>query len=179
MQTSAPSVSPQFRMNRRYEASAQVALPPAALFERLDDQTRLGEHMAKPSAMMGGGKMTYEFDEGGGRKVGSHIRMGGSAFGLTLFADEVVTERTPPRRKAWRTTGTPKLVVIAGYEMGFEIEPAGAGSRLTVWIDYRLAKGPLSAVAGPWLGAMYARWCVERMVADAAAGAARETRAAA
>ena len=179
MQTSAPPISGPAGRIRRLEASAYAALPPAALFERLDDQTRLGEHMAKPSAMMGGGKMTYEFDEGGGRKVGSHIRMGGSAFGLTLFADEVVTERTPPRRKTWRTTGTPKLVVIAGYEMGFNIEPAGAGSRLTVWINYQLAKGPLAVVAGPWLGAMYARWCVERMVADAAAGAAGETRAAA
>jgi len=164
-------------MTRRYEASAHVVATPAALFDRLDDQARLADHMAKPSAMMGGGKMTYAFDEGGGRTVGSHIRMRGSAFGLEVFVDEVVTERAPPRRKVWRTTGTPKLVVIDGYEMGFEIAPDGEGSRLTVWIDYRLSKGLLGALIGPALGVMYARWCVDRMVGDAAA--ARETRAAA
>jgi len=64
--------------------------------EWLDDQTRLAQLMERPSAMKGGGRMTYEFDALRGQAVGSHIRMGGEAFGLRLFVDEVVTVREPP-----------------------------------------------------------------------------------
>ncbi|MBS88221.1 polyketide cyclase [Sphingobium sp. GW456-12-10-14-TSB1] len=145
-------------------------LPAAAVavFARLDDQTRLAAHMEKPSAMMGGGRMTYAFDANRGMAVGSLIHMGGSAFGLTMAVDEVVTERTPPYRKVWRTVGTPQLVIVGGYEMGIRIANAPGGCELTVWIDYWLPRGWLGALLGRLLGGFYARWCVGRMVADAA-----------
>ena len=148
------------------ETSAQVAAEPHEVFARLDDQTRLAEHMSKPSLMMGGGKMTYEFDEQRGRAVGSHIRMGGSAFGLQLSLDEVVTERFPPRRKVWQTIGTPRLVVIGSYEMGFELSDTDQGSALTVWIDYELPPRGLARFV-PAFGDAYARWCVNQMASDA------------
>lgn len=148
------------------EAAAQVAAPARSVFERLDDQTRLAEHMGRPSAMMGGGRMTYEFDALQGQAVGSHIRMGGQAFGLRLFVDEVVTVRDPPGRKVWRTTGEPRLIIIGDYEMGFEITDEGPGSRLRVWIDYALP-GQGWARRVPALADAYARWCVRRMVSDA------------
>lgn len=154
-------------MERHYEAAVRVAADPGRVFAWLDDQTRLAAHMQRPSAMMGGGRMTYELDVGRGQAVGSHIRMGGAAFGLSMSVDEVVTEREPPRRKVWKTVGTPRMLIIDRYEMGFEIAPDGDGSRLRVWIDYdRPARG-----TGRWLGlllgASYARWCVGRMVSDA------------
>jgi len=65
--------------------------------------------MEEASLVMGGGRMTYAFDAQKGRAVGSHIRTGGSAFGLELSLHEVVTERTPPQRKVSRTVGQPKL----------------------------------------------------------------------
>lgn len=126
------------KLTRHREASAMIAAPAEQIFARLDDQTRLAEHMGRPSMMMGGGRMTYAFDDGRGRAVGSHIRMGGKAFGLDLDLDEVVTERDPPWRKVWRTVGAPRLVIIGAYAMGFEIAPSPGGSRLTVWIDYAL-----------------------------------------
>ena len=49
----------------------------------------------------------------GGRKVGSRIRVAGGAFGLELSVDEVATERNPPFRKVWETTGTPKTVGVS------------------------------------------------------------------
>jgi hypothetical protein len=137
------------------------------VFAQLDDQTRLAAHMQKSSAMMGGGSMAYEFDEGRGQAVGSHIRMTGAAFGLRLEVDEVVTERTPPARKDWRTTGEPRLLVISAYEMGFALAPASQGSRLEVWIDYVVARRPLWRWLAALLAAAYARWCVRRMVLDA------------
>src|SRR5512143_2202136 len=108
-------------MTRHKEESAQVAVAPDRLFAHLDDHTRLAAHMSRPSLMMGGGRMTYDFDEARGRAVGSHIRMGGTAFGLKLFVDEVVTDRVPPSRKVWRTVANPRLIVIGHYEMGFEV----------------------------------------------------------
>ena len=153
-------------MKRHMEASANLASEPHKVFALLDDQTRLAEHMGKPSLMMGGGKMTYELDEQKGQAVGSHIRMGGSAFGLRLFLDEVVTERIPPRRKVWQTVGTPWLVVIGSYEMGFELAGADTGSVLRVWIDYDLPRRGLGRFV-PALGDAYARWCVKQMARDA------------
>ena len=154
-------------MNRHDEASATLGAPPEAVFARLDDQTRLAKHMDQPSMMMGGGRMTYGFDTAKGQAVGSHIRMGGEAFGLKLAVEEVVTEREPPRRKVWKTIGVPTLVVIGPYEMGFELEPSAGGSHLRVWIDYDLPAAGLGRWV-PWLGAFYARWCVGQMVQDAA-----------
>ena len=72
-------------MKRHMEASARLAAEPHKVIALLDDQTRLATHMGKPSLMMGGGKMTYALDEQKGQAVGSHIRMGGSAFGLQLI----------------------------------------------------------------------------------------------
>lgn len=153
-------------MKRHMETSARVAAEPHKVFAHLDDQTRLAEHMSKPSLMMGGGKMTYKFDEQKGQAVGSHIRMGGSAFGLQVSLDEVVTERIPPRRKVWQTVGRPRLVVIGPYEMGFDLSPIGEGSTLRVWIDYELPARSLARFV-PALGDAYARWCVRQMASEA------------
>ncbi len=153
-------------MKRHMETSAQIAAEPPKVFAHLDDQTQLAAHMGKSSLMMSGGKMTYDLDELKGQVVGSHIRMGGSAFGLQLALDEVVTERIPSRRKVWRTVGTPKLVVIGSYEMGFELSAEAEGSALRVWIDYEPpARGIGKFVPG--LGDAYARWCVRQMASDA------------
>ena len=62
-------------------------------------------------------------------------------LGFELAVDEKVVERTPPYRKAWETVGSPKLLVIGGYRMGFDVAAQGSGSLL--------------------------RWCTERMVSDA------------
>ncbi|MGH1557474.1 DUF1294 domain-containing protein [Caulobacter segnis] len=117
-------------MTIHYEAIASILGSPADIFARLDDYIRLGEHMAKPTAMMGGGKMTYEFDEGRGQAVGSHIRMRGDVFGLKLFVDEVVTEREVPRRKVWKTVGSPKLLVIATYGNGLRANAGRPGLKV-------------------------------------------------
>lgn len=72
---------------------------PEDVFGRLDDPTALGSHMQKPSAMMFGGTMRYELDEGRGRTVGSVIRMTGNVLGLRLFLEGVVTRGRRPFRR--------------------------------------------------------------------------------
>jgi Polyketide cyclase / dehydrase and lipid transport len=153
---------------RHQEAAGLVAASPDAVFAHLDDQTRLAAHMSRRSWMMGGGRMTYEFDQEHGQAVGSHIRMGGSAFGIGLALDEVVTERNPPTRKAWRTVGKTRLIVVGGYTMGFDLAPANPGTRVEVWIDYALPRTGI----GRWFPSLsdaYARWCVQQMVRDTVA----------
>ena len=60
-------------MKRHMETSARVAAEPHKVFAHLDDQTRLTEHMSKPSLMMGGGKISTN------RKGRPSVRMAGDA----------------------------------------------------------------------------------------------------
>lgn len=138
-----------------------------ALFDYLDDQERLGSHMQKPSMMMMGGQMTYEFDEARGRAVGSVIRMGGNVMGLRLSVEEVVVERAPPFREAWETTGQLRPMVIGGYRMGFEISSSGTRCRLRVFIEYDHPSSFICQILAWLLAPLYARWCVKRMTGDA------------
>jgi hypothetical protein len=149
------------------EVRVEVNAAPQALFDRLDDQERLAAHMEEPSMMMMGGRMTYGFDAAEGRAVGSVITMGGRFLWLDLKVEEVVTERYPPKRKAWETRGRPRLLIIGGYRMGFEIEAREKASALRVFIDYDDAKSWAGRVLGALVAPLYARWCVERMAKDA------------
>jgi len=150
----------------REEAGARVNASPSILFEYLDDHRRLSAHMEKSSWMMLGSRMELRLDAGGGRAVGSHIHLVGRVLGIPLSVEEAVNERTPPSRKVWETLGSPRLLVIGPYRMGFEISAAGEHSRLRVFIEYELPRGPARAL-GWLLGPPYARWCVRRMVNDA------------
>lgn len=149
------------------ESSAVVRAPAADLFARLDDQTRLSAHMSKRSWKMGWGRMEIVLDEMRGRSVGSHMVLRGRVLGVRLHLDEVVTEREPPLRKSWETTGEPKLLVIGPYRMGFDLTPMDSGTRLRVAIDYDLPRRGVSRLLGRLLGQWYARWCTRRMVQDA------------
>ena len=151
-----------------FESRVHVDASPQALFDELDDQERLSAHMMKSSAMMGGGTMRFEFDERRGQAVGSRMRLFGNVLGISLDVVEAVTERDPPRRKAWETLGQPRLLVIGPYRMGFEIHAERDGSALTVFIDYDEPHGA-SRLLGKVLGGMYARWCTRSMAEGAAA----------
>lgn len=123
----APSALP-----RHHESHAVVAAPVDRVFAHIDDHTRISFHMSEPSWKMGGGRMTTELDEGRGQRVGSRIRLSGRVFGVVVSVEEVVIERTPPFRKVWETIGTPKLLVIGHYRMGYELATHGTGSMSTL-----------------------------------------------
>ena len=150
-----------------YETSAMVKAPAERVFVHVDDHARLSSHMSESSWMMGGGRMRIELDEGRGQKIGSRIRLAGRAFGIELAVEEVVTERDPPRRKVWETTGSPRLLVIGRYRMGFELSPRGSDSALRVFIEYALPAQAPARWLGRLFGGYYAGWCTRRMVDDA------------
>ena len=153
-------------LTHHYEASAFVQALMDEVFTYVDDPTRLSSHMSKSSWMMGGGQMEIELDSGRGQNIGSRIRLAGKVFGLRLSLEEVVTERNPPHRKVWETTGTPNLLVIGHYRMGFEIGSQDIASLLRVYIDYSLPHGVLTRWLGYLFGPVYARWCTRRLVKD-------------
>lgn len=146
-----------------------VVLPEraAVVFEHLDDFERLGAHMMRSSWMMAGSHMHYEFDASRGRALHAKVGLRGSMLGLRLTIDEEIVERTPPTVKAWQTIGTPRMLVLSAYRMGYALAPEQNGCRLKVFIDYafppRGFAGWLARIAGP----MYARWCVISMIEDA------------
>ena len=148
---------------RHSERTVIIPARAADVFAFVDDHKRLASHMDKSSWMTGGGRMEVTIDARHGQAVGSHITMSGRAFGLRLFLDEVVTSHRPPYRKTWETVGTPTLVVIGRYGMGFDIGDRDDVSSLRVWIDYDL---PPHRWLGRLFGSAYAKWCVDQMIND-------------
>lgn len=69
----------------------------------------------------------YDMDAAQGRAIGSHIRMQGKMLGLTLSPDEIVIRHEPPAIKVWKTIGSPRLLIIGHYEMGYEVRPVASG----------------------------------------------------
>src|SRR5450631_2337425 len=82
------------------------------VFTYLDDPKSLSAHMGESSMMMMGSRMSVDVDAGGGRAIGSKIRMSGNMLGIPLSVEEVISERQAPCRKQWQTVGTPNLIVI-------------------------------------------------------------------
>jgi hypothetical protein len=97
------------------------------------------------------------------------MQLSGRAFGIGMQVEEVIIERTPPQRKVWETIGSPRLLIIGYYKLGFELLPVGDETGARVFIDYDLPTGFISRLLGAALADMYAKWCVTRMVDDALA----------
>ena len=149
------------------ESTAVVHAPAERVFAHLDDPKSLSAHMGESSMMMMGSRMSIDVDAGGGQKVGSKIRMVGSVVGIPISLEEVICERQAPSKKQWETIGTPKLIVIAHYRMGFEVTPSGDSSLVRVFIDYSLPMGFVGRCLGRLLGSVYAKWCTQSMTRDA------------
>jgi len=150
-----------------FEQSVDLSAHAEVVFEHLDDFERLGEHMMRPSWMMAGSRMRYEFDEARGRKPDARVRLLGSVLGMNLEIEERITERTPGVSKSWQTIGQPRMLILEAYRMGFTVTPGDAGCRLQVFIDYATPHGGLGRWLGQIAGGPYARWCVRSMI-DAA-----------
>ena len=152
----------------QHESTALVDAPIDQVFAYLDDPNALAAHMGESSLMMMGSRMSIDVDADGGRAVGSKISMHGRMMGIPLSLEEVITERQVPGRKVWQTIGTPNLVVMAHYRMGFDLTPSGDASMVRVFIDYSLPTTAAGSWLGRLLGGVYARWCTTQM-ADGAA----------
>ena len=159
-----PNQQPQ---NAHFETEVEIDASPEELFDLLDDHRRLSAHMTKRSWMMAGSQMTIEMDEKQGRALGSKISLSGKILGLSLKVEEVVTEYDRPHSKAWKTVGSPRLLVIGQYGMGFSLAARGERSLLRVYIDYSPPHTGVSRLLARLFGKSYAKWCTNRMAHDA------------
>ncbi|MEP9389953.1 SRPBCC family protein [Mesorhizobium sp. KR9-304] len=150
------------------ESRVGVDASPDAVFAFLDDHRNLSAHMEQKSWMMMGSRMDIHLDEGGARSVGSKFGFTGSFLGIPLSVEEIVTERDPPRQKAWITVVEPTLWVIGRYRMGFRIVPQSGSSVQTVFICYDLPQRFRTRWLGWLLSGFYAKWCTNQMAGDAA-----------
>ena len=151
-----------------HESTGQANAPVEQVFAFLDDLTALAAHMGESSMMMLGSRMSINVGAGGGRLIGSKVRMEGRVLGIRLSLEEVITKRQVPAMKVWETLEVPKRRVISRYRKGFELTRNAVSSLVRVAIDCAL---PITA-PGSWLGALlgaaYARWCTKQMVIGAA-----------
>lgn len=152
------------KMLRHYEESVFVPASPQDIFSYADNFHNFSSHMNKSSWMMGGGKMETKTDDGKGQRIGSHVRMGGKVFGVSLSLDEAITIHEPPIYKEWQTVEKINLLVIDHYKLGFKIKAEKDGSKMTVFIDYNLPQSAKTWLLGLFLGDMYAKWCVQQMI---------------
>ena len=150
------------------ESTALANAPVDRLFAYLDDPKALASHMGESSMMMLGSRMSIDVDADGGRVIGSKISMHGSLMGIPLSLAEVVTERQVPYTKVWETIGTPNLLVMAHYRMGFELTHKGDSSLVRIFIDYSLPTNAPGSWLGRLFGGVYARWCTKQMAEGAA-----------
>jgi hypothetical protein len=111
--------------------------------------------------------MTFELDDAQGQSVGSVIKLGGRVLGIELSVIEAIVERTPPYRKVWETIGTPRLLVIGSYRMGFELSPQSEGCQARVFIEYAMPAKGLGGLLARLFGRFYAKWCTKQMLEDA------------
>ena len=152
-----------------YDGSTALAIAPVdRVFAHMDDPKAMAAHMGESSMMMMGSRMAMVVDAGGGRVIGSKIRMHGSMMGISLSLEEAITERQVPHKKVWETIGTPDLKVMAHYRMGFELTPKGDSSLVRVFVDYSLPTKAPASWLGRLLGGVYARWCTKQMADDTA-----------
>jgi len=149
---------------QHFETSVALRSSCADVFEYLDDFAHFGEHMMSSNWMMAGSAMRYEFDETSGRAQGALVRLIGSFLGLRIVIDERVVERAPPYRKSWETVGSPRMFIMKGYRMGFEVLPRNEGSYLRVFVDYAIPESGLARLLGRLFGSTYARWCVRSVI---------------
>ena len=145
------------------ESSALTNATVDQVFAYLDAPKALAAHMGESSMMMMGSRMSIDVDADGGRVIGSKIRMQGRMMGIPLSLEEAITERQVPNRKVWETIGTPNLLVVAQYRMGFELTRKGDSSLVRVFIDYSLPTSVPGSWLGRLLGGVYARWCTKQM----------------
>jgi hypothetical protein len=160
-------------MARRLTATVRIDGPAPAVFAFMDDFSNLGGHMNKRSMAMMGSRLQLDRLSAQATGVGARYRWHGRVLGLALDLTEVVTEWVPDRRKAWQTAGEPRLIVMAGYRMAFTISPTGAGSVLTVEIEYDIPPSPVGRLMSWLLADAYSRWCLRRMCRDAKAAVER------
>lgn len=148
----------------RLSRTVEVAAAPPTVFAYLDDIRHVGEHMARGSLALLGGRLTLEVVSPAPTGVGARYRWRGRILGVRLDFSEVVIEWVPPQRKRWRMVRGARILILAGYELGFVIESAAGGSAVTLDIEYELPRSGLARLLGRLLARPYSARCLQAII---------------
>lgn len=88
-------------------------MAPVPAFEYLDDPVRLSVDMAPPAWQLAGSQMRVTPDTAGGRDIGSHVTLSGTALGFTLGGEIRICARDPLAKHAG--PGTPQGTRLSGW----------------------------------------------------------------
>src|SRR5262245_1464593 len=148
----------------RLSRTVEVAAAPPTVFAYLDDIRHVGEHMARGSLALLGGRLRLEVVSPAPTGVGARYRWRGRILGVRLDFSEVVIEWVPPQRKRWRMVRGARILVLAGYELGFVIESSAGGSAVTLDIEYELPRSGLARLLGRLLARPYSARCLQAII---------------
>lgn len=149
--------------------STIINASPEKVFKHVDDIHCTGMHMSKSSMTMIGSKLNLEILSKNPTGLGATYRWYGKVMGLTMDFSEIVTKWIVNKERIWATIGSPKLIIMSGYEMSFALEPIGDKSKLTFVISYDLPKPLFWNIIGLLLADWYSKWCLKNMCQDAKA----------
>jgi hypothetical protein len=147
--------------------TVEIAARPEAVFSYADDIRNIGWHMTESSMPLMGSKLNVQIVSKNPTGLGASYRWYGKVMGLTIDFTETVTKWVRNKERVWSTIGEPQIIIIGNYEMWFNLEPAGAKTRLTFGIRYDLPRPLFWRLVGFLLGGPYSRWCLKNMCGDA------------
>jgi hypothetical protein len=147
--------------------TVEIKAAPEKVFGFVDDIQHTGWHMKKSSMAMMGSKLTLEVLSKNKTGLGATYRWYGQVMGMAMDFSEEVTEWVKNKRRVWETTGKPKLIIMNGYKMWFEVEPVKNKTRITFGITYDLPRDLRGKILGAISAKWYSKWCLKSMTQDA------------
>lgn len=155
------------RTKRDVRKLRRVMLVPASpeeVFAFLDDTQKTGSHMQR-------GEMGVKLQLGtlseNSTGVGATHRWRGRAYGLRVDFTTVVEKWTKDREKRIHTIGTPKMVIMSGYDMHWALVPADGGTSIEIEFEYELPRSLFGRALSRLVGKRYGDWCLDMILGDA------------
>lgn len=149
---------------RKLRRVIEIPAPPEEVFEWLDEPLKTGSHM-QGGAM--GVKLKLEILSRNHTGVGAAHRWYGRAMGLTVDYTTVVTHWVRNREKVYHTVGSPKIVIMSGFEMRWTLDPTERGTKVTIDFGYDPPRSWTGRFLNVLVGRRYDEWCLNMIVGDA------------
>jgi hypothetical protein len=153
-------------MDKLLTESIEIKAQPSEVFKHVDNINNTGTHMSKSNMPMMGGSLKTEILSKNEIGPGATYRMYGKVMGMDIDFTETVTKWIENQERVWETIGDPKLLIMGGYAMNFNVRPSNWGTRLTFGIKYSYPKSAFWKFIAFLLGDWYAKWCLKNMAKD-------------
>jgi hypothetical protein len=142
-------------------------VPPALVFNAIDDLGVTGSHMTSSSAMMMGSKLHLEYLTKNHTGPGTKYRWTGKMMGMRMDFTVEVTRWTHAKEKIWETIGETDMIIYSWYQMALHVMPLEEGTKAELSLTYEKPKGLINQIISFFFADLYCRWCLKKMLLDA------------